>query len=72
MPRPGHKAVGEERAWGRRLAKRFAVEGAYDEQTFRVAGTGSLAPHFDHESLKPEAVDADVAAMFEGVDAAAG
>ncbi len=67
VPRPGHKAVGEERAWGRRLAKRFAVEGTYDEQTFRVTGTGGLAPHFDHESLKPESVDADVVAMFEGL-----
>ena len=67
MPRPGHKAVGEERAWGRRLAKRFGVEGTYDEQTFRVKGDGGLAPHFDHESLKPEAVDPDVVAMFTGV-----
>jgi hypothetical protein len=67
VPRPGHKAVGEERAWGRRLAKRFAVEGTYDEQTFRVTGTGGLAPHFDHESLKPESIDADVVAMFEGL-----
>jgi hypothetical protein len=67
VPRPGHKAVGEERAWGRRLAKRFAVEGTYDEQTFRVTGTGGLAPHLDHESLKPEAVDPDVAAMFTGL-----
>ncbi|HUC32405.1 MAG TPA: hypothetical protein VMS14_03330, partial [Ilumatobacteraceae bacterium] len=25
IPRAGHRAVGEERAWGRRLAKRFAV-----------------------------------------------
>ena len=24
VPRPGHKATGEERAWGRRLAKRFS------------------------------------------------
>ena len=28
VPRPGHKASGEERAWGRRLAKRFGVETA--------------------------------------------
>ena len=35
-PRPGTRAVGEERAWGRRLAKRFAVEGSYDEKTFVV------------------------------------
>ncbi|MEI8240475.1 MAG: hypothetical protein WCI22_13765, partial [Actinomycetota bacterium] len=26
IPRPGHRAVGEERAWGRRLAKRFGVD----------------------------------------------
>ena len=28
IPRSGHRAVGEERAWGRRLAKRFGVEPA--------------------------------------------
>ncbi len=67
VPRPGHKAVGEERAWGRRLAKRFAVDGTYDEQTFRVAGAGSLASHFDHESLKPEAANPGVVAMFKGL-----
>ena len=72
VPRPGHKAVGEERAWGRRLAKRFAVEGTYDEQTFRVTGVGGLAPHLDHESLKPEAVDPEVAAMFTGLRPEAG
>ena len=33
IPRSGHKASGEERAWGRRLAKRFGVDaGAYDDQ----------------------------------------
>jgi hypothetical protein len=72
VPRPGHKAVGEERAWGRRLAKRFAVEGTYDEQTFRVTGAGDLAPHLDHESLKPEAIDPDVVAMFTGLRPQAG
>jgi hypothetical protein len=72
VPRPGHKAVGEERAWGRRLAKRFAVDGTYDEQTFRVAGNGSLAPHFDHESLKPDSADPAVVAMFKGVKPSAG
>jgi hypothetical protein len=67
VPRPGHKAVGEERAWGRRLAKRFAVDGVYDEQTFLVRGAGAPGPVFDHESLKPEAINTDVAAMFNGV-----
>jgi hypothetical protein len=72
VPRPGHKAVGEERAWGRRLAKRFAVEGTYDEQTFRVSGKGDLAPHLDHESLKPESIDPDIVAMFTGMRPEAG
>jgi hypothetical protein len=72
VPRPGHKAVGEERAWGRRLAKRFPVEGSYDEQTFRGTGTGGLGPHFDHESLKPEGFDPAVVAMFDGLRPASG
>jgi len=67
VPRPGYVATGEERAWGRRLSKRFGVDGTYDEQTFRVTGDGSLASHFDHESLKPEAADPGVVAMFKGV-----
>ncbi|MEI7546783.1 MAG: hypothetical protein WCK21_01810, partial [Actinomycetota bacterium] len=36
IPRPGHRAVGEERAWGRRLARRFGVDSQYDEQGFTV------------------------------------
>jgi hypothetical protein len=72
VPRPGHKAVGEERAWGRRLAKRFAIEGVYEDSSFIVKGAGSVTPHFDHESLKPEAVDADVVALFDGVNGASG
>jgi len=68
-PRPGHKANGEERAWGRRLAKRFAVEGTYDEHGFAVKGNGAVARVLDHESLKPEAIPADVAAFFKGFKA---
>ena len=40
IPRPGHRAVGEERAWGRRLAKRFGIDSSYDEQSF-VAKTNA-------------------------------
>ena len=67
VPRPGHKANGEERAWGRRLARRFAVEGTYDEQTFKVKGNGAVQGLFDHESVKPESVPADVAALLKGL-----
>jgi hypothetical protein len=68
IPRPGHKANGEERAWGRRLVKRFAPEGNYDAKSFTVTGDGSMPMVLDHESLKPEKIDVDVAALFDGVD----
>src|SRR4029079_14945606 len=43
VPRPDHKATGEERAWSRRLAKRFGAEGRIDDRTFVVTGDGSPA-----------------------------
>lgn len=67
VPRPGHKAVGEERAWGRRLVKRFSIEGTYDENTFLVKGTGAVAGVLDHDTLKPEAIDAGIAGLFKGI-----
>ena len=55
VPRPEHKATGEERAWGRRLAKRFGIEnGNYDDRGFIAEGDGSFPCVLDHESLKPE------------------
>ena len=73
VPRPDHKASGEERAWGRRLAKRFGVEAsAYDDRSFKATGTGSHPEAFDHESLKPATVPADVAAFFKGMSAERG
>ena len=71
IPRPGHRAVGEERAWGRRLAKRFGVDSTYDETSFVVRSNGQSG-YLDHESLKPEKIAPDVAAMFDAVPAAAG
>ena len=68
IPRPGHRAVGEERAWGRRLSKRFGVERAYDEQSFIVKSAGQSG-FLDHESTKPEKINADIAAMFDNVAA---
>jgi hypothetical protein len=40
VPRAGHKPTGEERAWGRRLAKRFGCEAGYDDRAFQVPGNG--------------------------------
>jgi len=69
-PSPGVRAVGEERAWGRRLAKRFGVDGKYEAQTF-VAKSGQSG-FLDFESSKPEKLDADVVEMFAVVKKAAG
>jgi hypothetical protein len=71
IPRPDHRAVGEERAWGRRLAKRFGVEADYDQTSFIVRRNGQEG-FIDFESLKPEKLDADIVAMFAGVDVSAG
>jgi hypothetical protein len=68
IPRPNHRAVGEERAWGRRLAKRFGVEANYDEQSFVVKAAGQSG-FIDHESSKPEKINSDVAALFDKVPA---
>ncbi|MCU4183656.1 hypothetical protein K6U06_04740 [Acidiferrimicrobium sp. IK] len=67
-PRPGHKPSGEERAWSRRLAKRFGAEGRIDDRTFVVTGDGSAAGVFDFASAKPETVPEDVAALFAPLD----
>src|SRR5437899_12606338 len=56
VPRPGHKASGEERAWGRRLAKRFGAEGRIDDRTFVLKGDGNPPPALDFESQKPESI----------------
>ncbi len=70
IPSPGSRAVGEERAWGRRLAKRFGVDGKYDAKTF-VAKNGQSG-FLDFVTAKPEKLDRDVVQMFSVVDPAAG
>jgi predicted GNAT family N-acyltransferase len=65
-PSPGSRAVGEERAWGRRLAKRFGIERSYDATTF-VASSGAQDGYLDHECLKPESLDTELVDMFSAV-----
>lgn len=72
IPRPGFKPTGEDRAWGRRLAKRFGVDAEYDDRTFVAKGTGSPACVFDHESAKPEKIDPEVKKLFKDVKPAKG
>jgi hypothetical protein len=40
VPRPAYNPSGEERAWGRRLAKRFGHEGQFDDRTFKIKVPG--------------------------------
>ena len=68
-PRPGHRASGEERAWGRRFVKRFGLSSLkYDEHAFRSKGIGEQACVFDHCSLKPDLIDTEVTSLFDGID----
>lgn len=68
IPRPDHRAVGEERAWGRRLARRFGCESTYDEQSFVIKSNGQSG-FMDFKSLKPGKAPADINAMFKTVSA---
>ncbi len=70
-PRPGARAVGEERAWGRRLAKRFDCDGGYDEKTF-IAKSNGQKGFIDFEGLKPEALDPEQVALFKGLPKSGG
>jgi hypothetical protein len=72
VPRPDHKASGEERAWSRRLAKRFGAEHRVDDRAFTIVGDGTPAGVLDVETLKPEAIDPEVKAFFAPLDHANG
>jgi hypothetical protein len=51
-PRPKYNPNGEERAWGRRLARRFGCDARYDDRTFRVGGGVGPEPVFDTSTVK--------------------
>src|SRR3984957_4896322 len=60
VPFPGHKSSGEERAWARRLSKRFGCESQQDDRTFLLKGDGSVAGSLDFvatKDKKPEGVE---------------
>jgi hypothetical protein len=67
IPRFDHRAVGEERAWGRRLARRFGVDSTYDEKTFVVA-SGGHSGYLDFQSSKPEKISPEIVSLFEKVN----
>jgi hypothetical protein len=51
-PRPGYTPTGEERAWGRRLARRFGCDDHYDDRKFRVQRNGASAAILDGSTVK--------------------
>jgi hypothetical protein len=69
VPRPDYVATGEERAWGRRLAKRFGIEASrYDERSFIVRGDGGYPESLDHDCLKPDKLPEGFEQFFAKVD----
>lgn len=71
VPRPGYKPTGEERAWGRRLAKRFACDGQFDDRSFVASGGGQPAPLVNPGSAKLTTKPA-TAELLAGIDPQAG
>ena len=51
-PRPKYSPTGEERAWGRRLARRFGCDARYDDRAFRLAAHGAPEPVLDARTVK--------------------
>ncbi|WP_148288658.1 hypothetical protein [Ilumatobacter nonamiensis] len=70
-PSPGEDAVGEERAWGRRLAKRFAIDKTYDAKTFTSA-SGAQDGYLDFETSSPEKLDDELVDMMSKIPAKKG
>lgn len=68
VPRLDHRASGEERAWGRRLAKRFGAEGRLDDRTFVLRGDGDTCGALDFTPRKCPKVAADFESFFELLD----
>src|SRR3954453_19653396 len=52
VPRPDYSPTGEERAWGRRLARRFGCDAAYDDRAFRVTTKGKPQAVLDASTVK--------------------
>jgi hypothetical protein len=60
VPFPEHRSSGEERAWARRLSKRFGCESRLDDRSFILKGDGSVTGGIDFFAPKvkvPEGVD---------------
>jgi len=68
VPRPGHKATGEERAWARRLAKRFGAEGRVDDRSFVLTGDGDPSGALDFDGPKVQPPGSEIGELFSSLD----
>ena len=66
VPRLGYKPTGEDRAWGRRLAKRFGSEKSIDDQTFIMTVAPGPVGGVDYCAAKG-AVPEGVETFFKGL-----
>ncbi len=71
VPTAGHRASGEERAWARRLAKRFGAESRLDDRSFLVRGDGAAAGGLDFVHARAKLPEG-VVELFAGVDTVRG
>ncbi len=71
VPTSGNRVSGEERAWARRLAKRFGAEGRLDDRTFVVKGDGNPAGGIDFTAAKAKAPEG-AEALLKPVNVARG
>jgi hypothetical protein len=71
VPRLGYRPTGEDRAWGRRLAKRFGSEKAIDDKTFIMTVSSGSVGGLDYVASKG-AIPEGAHVHFEGLDAERG
>jgi len=67
VPRIGYKPTGEDRAWGRRLAKRFGSEKSIDDHSFIMTVSPGPVGGLDYCAAKGVIPDG-AATHFENVD----
>ena len=74
VPRPGYTPNGEDRAWGRRLAKRYGNDGHFDDREFKVAVKGRKPPCLAVLDTSPVKATggAKIASLVGTLDAARG
>jgi hypothetical protein len=69
-PRPKYTPNGEERAWGRRLARRFGCDARYDDRSFRLSA--HTAPELVLDARTVKAGGKVAAELIGDVDPARG